>query len=337
MPILTVLNDIHAGAVRSAGTTPESQVQLRNHILTEFEKLLPEEGDLLLNGDVFDTSNVSLITLFKVIQLLTNWLDDHPEACLYNSAGNHDLSKSSNVMSSFQFLGMSLADLYPGRYIHIEQPTLTPYGYVIPHLRNQDVFNAAIASVPATTYVFIHANYDNNFAAQSDQSLNVSKEQAEAMPCQHIIFGHEHHGRSTGKVIIPGNQIASSVSDWLSPGDKKYLTLTKLGPQLVNCASRAEQFIEMDYSNLVTTDHKFVRVSGVADAETMGAALSSINKFRGFSKAFVVTNGIETVSDDGAAEVFSNSLESVQAFDIIAALRKILSPKEMDAIGKFIC
>lgn len=337
MPSLTILNDIHAGAVRSAGTTPESQLALREHIRSSFANLLPDEGDLLLNGDLLDSGNVSLLALFNILEVLTSWLDDHPTASLYNSAGNHDLSKSSNILSSFQMLGLILSKSYPGRYIHIEEPTMTPYGYIIPHLRNQDLFNVAIANVPATQYVFVHANFDNNFAAQSDQSLNVSRLQVETMPCQHIIFGHEHHGRNLGKVLIPGNQIASSVSDWLSPGDKKYVQLTQMGPVLATSARRADEFIDLNWKNLEVTTHKFVRVSGAATEEELGSALAAINKFRNVSPALVISNGIETLSDDSTAEVFSSSLESVQAFDILAALRKILTKEEMSALEKFVC
>ncbi len=52
---LRVINDTHIGAIRSAGTTAASQLALRKHILERFQKLLPAAGDLLINGDLFDS------------------------------------------------------------------------------------------------------------------------------------------------------------------------------------------------------------------------------------------------------------------------------------------
>lgn len=335
--MLTVLNDIHAGAVRSSGTTPASQLLLRAHIHSNLERLMPDEGDVLFNGDLFDTGNVALSVLYSVAKILSTWLDDHPTSCIFSSAGNHDLSKSTNILSSFQFLNLFLSDTYPDRFIPIEKPMLTPYGYVIPHLPNQDLFDQALKACPHTAYVFVHANYNSGFAAQSDQSLNLSAEQAEALPCHTVIFGHEHHGRAVGKVLIPGNQIASSVSDWLSPGDKKFVQITKTGPSLVTAATRASEFTEMNWKELTVTDHKFVRVTGSADAADMGAALAAINKFRAMSPALVISNGVETVVAEGTAETFSSNLESVQSFDIMKALAKILTKAEMDALGKLVC
>lgn len=327
---LTVLNDVHAGAIRSAGTTPVSQWLLRKHIVESFKRLLPYSGDLLLNGDTFDSGNVPIHDVLQIFEVLADWLHDHKTSKLYNSAGNHDLSKTSTVLSSFQFLGALLSRQFPDRYVHIEQPTMTPHGYVIPHLRNQDMFDLALEAVPACDVVYIHANYDNGFAAESDQSLNVSKEQAEALPCKHVIFGHEHHARTLGKVIITGNQIASSVSDWLSPGDKRFAIVQGSKVDLHVSARRCEEFIEVGWKHLATvTDKKFIRVSGMATADEISNAVTALNRFRAASEALVVTNAIETQTDEGVAEVFSSSLDSVQAFDIMEALRKIFTAEEM--------
>jgi DNA repair exonuclease SbcCD nuclease subunit len=335
--MLTVLNDIHIGVQRSAGTTPATQWELRKHILRKFKDLLPETGDCLLNGDMFDTSNVPIHDVLITFEILADWLKEHPASTLYNSAGNHDASKTSTVLSSFQFLGKLLKRQFPGQYVHIEEPMMTPFGYVIPHMRNQDVFNLALAEVPACDYVFVHANYNNGFAAESDQSLNVSAEQAEAMPCKHIIFGHEHHGRNAGKVIVPGNQIASSVADWLSPGDKKYIVIDDTH-ELRTAARRSDEFLEVSWKELgsVSGEPKFIRVSGSATSDEMGSAISALNKFRSLSSALVISNAIETVSDESAAEIFSANLESVAAFDIVAALRRALTTEEFSTIEPYV-
>lgn len=336
--MLTVLNDTHVGALRGAGTTPASQWALRQHLLSGLARLLPARGDLLFNGDIFDTSNVPVYDVLKVYELLSDWLNDHRTAKLYNSAGNHDLSKTSTTMSSFQFLGKLLSRSFPERYVHIEEPVMTPYGYVIPHLRNQDIFNSAIEAVPACKFLFVHANYANGFAAQSDQSLNVSVEQVDASRAEVFVFGHEHHGRTANRVVIPGNQIASSVSDWLSPGDKKFVRIENDVLSLQVCALRSDQYIEVDWRNLSTAEMKpFMRVSGAASSVEVSGAISSLNRYRASAFSFVITNAIEVASDTAATESFSQSLDSVQSFDIVKALRKHLSAKEMQTVEPFIC
>lgn len=326
--MLTVLNDVHIGAIRSAGTTPVSQFELRKHILAEFKRLLPESGDLLLNGDLFDTNNVPISDVLQTYLTLNTWLQEYPTAKLYNAAGNHDMSKTSNVLSSFQFLGKLLKLAYPARYIHVEEPVMTPYGYVIPHLRNQDLFNLALEQVPECDYLFVHANFDNGFAAQADQSLNVSKDQAEACKAKRIIFGHEHHKRMSGKVVIPGNQIASSVADWLSPQDKGYLVLDGSAIRQVASATRDSQFAELDWKQLADCDKKFVRVVGDATAEDASAVVNAINKFRKTSEAFVITNAVNISTGESVVD-FDSTLESVQHFSVMSALREFMTAEEM--------
>lgn len=336
--MLTVLNDTHAGAIRGAGTTPASQWALRQHLLSEMNRLLPVKGDLLLNGDLFDTANVPVYDVLRVFEILSDWLNTNRTSVLYNSAGNHDISRTSTTLSSFQFLGKLLKRSFPERYVHIEDPTLTPYGYVIPHQRNQDMFDLALEAVPPCRFLFVHANYANGFAAQSDQSLNVSVEQVEDSKAEVFVFGHEHHGKTAHRVVIPGNQIASSVADWLSPGDKKYATIEDDKLTLHTCALRADQYVEVDWRNLSTEEGKaFMRVSGAASSAEVSGAISALNRYRASSSSFVITNAIEVASDADAATSFSQSLDSVQTFDIVRALRNHLSTKEMQTVEPYIC
>lgn len=335
--VLTVLNDVHAGALRSAGTTEASKWALRRHIVSQFGGLLPSSGDLMILGDLFDTNNVPIYDVLTVYETLSAWLVQHSESKCYSVAGNHDLNKVSNVLSSFQFLGRLLTRQFPERYVHIEAPQAIPYGYVIPHLRNQDLFDMALKDVPECETLFLHVNYDNNFAAQSDQSLNLSKEQAAAAPAKTILIAHEHHTRTSGKVIIPGNQIASSVSDWLAPSDKYYTTISKLGVQLQVAALRADQFEEVTVDNLAEATKPFIKVTGLAEPENLQKILSAINKFRASSDAFVITNGVTTKSDESIAEVFSSSLENVQAFSVTKALKAVLTEEEYKIVEPFLC
>lgn len=330
---LTVLNDVHIGVSRTAGTTPASQVALKNHILQRFSELLPETGDLMILGDLFDTGNVPMFEVLETYKVLLTWLN-RSDGTLYNVAGNHDLNKSSNILSSFQFLGALLKMSHPERYVHVETPILTPYGYVIPHLHNQEAFNAALTAVPTCHRLFVHVNVDNNFAAQSDHSLNLSTEQIEALPVEQIVCAHEHHRRTLGKVVIPGNQIASSVADWLSPQDKFMAVINNGELALIQTSVRSEEFEELPWdSEPLASIKRFVRVTGVTTAEAAAGAISAINRLRASSPAFVVTNATSVQSADGNT-VFSDSLESVQSFSILDALRRFLTDDEYSVVEK---
>lgn len=327
---MRVLNDIHIGAIRSAGTTAASQIALRKHILERFAFLLPAVGDLLINGDLFDSFQAPLSDVMSTYEILADWLQAHPSATLYNSAGNHDLSKTNVVMSSFQFLGRLLTRQFPRQYVHIEQPTEVPYGYVIPHLANQDIFNQALAAMPKTSRLFLHCNLGNKFAETADQSLNLSMAMLETLPCDEVVLGHEHKHRVVGKALVVGNQIPTSVSDWLGP-DKYYAEVFN-AISLRCCAQRREEFSQIDWQGLkdAQTNALFVQVTGDAVSAQAFEVVSAINKFRKTSDAFVVSNAVDVTTDDGG--VFSANLESVKAFSIMKSLKESLTAKEYDKI-----
>ena len=321
--MLKIINDIHIGVIRGAGTTPESQWNLRQHILKSFADLLPTEGDVMILGDLFDTSTIPIHDVLGTYEILNKWLS-RGSGSLYLVAGNHDLCKSSNVMSSFQLVGKLLEKVFTQRVIVIEKPTLTNYGYVIPHLANQVLFDEALKAAPKCDIVFAHCNYDNHFAAQADQSLNLTREQAQALPCRHIVLGHEHQSRVSGKVVIPGCQIMTSVSDCLGRGQVRSLTLD--ASLTINVFPFKDTFLEADWRELKITDHKFVRVVGRATADEATAVVNQIARFRQVSKALVITNAVQVISSDDSA-VFEQSLESIQGFSIWNALQEVL-PEE---------
>lgn len=333
--MLRVLNDVHIGVNRSAGTTIQSALDLRKHIRDKFKSLLPETGDVMILGDLFDTGNVAISELFATYEILDDWLRNH-DGCVYNVRGNHDVTKTSNVMSSFDFLGKLLKRQHPEKYVHITESCLTPHGYVIPHYPNQDLFNLeverAIESYEGDN-IFFHCNYDNNFAAQSDQSLNLSKEQADRLRVKRIIMGHEHNPRKLGKVLIPGNQIASSVSDWLHEGDKFFTEVVDGVAALSKASDKASEFIEMPYTALEVTDHKFIRITGRVAASDHSKLITALNRFRLKSEALVITNAVETVSEDHK-EIVAQSLESVKAFSVWDALKEILTEDEIKILEK---
>ena len=325
--MLTIINDTHISAVRSAGTTPATRQALRERILLRFESLLPEQGDLLINGDLLDQTHVAASDLFATYGILTRWLTAHPGSYLYSSRGNHDCASSSNVMSSFDLLGKLLSMHFPTRYVHIDKPVMTDHGYVIPHMPNQVLFDDAIAAVPECDYLFVHCNISNNFAAQSDHSLNLSLDQIAACKAKQIICAHEHHGRKLGKVTITGNQIATSVSDWLSPGDKQYAVIDNGQLTLHTCACRADEFAEMPWNDLKPSTAPFIRISGEATAEQASEALAAVAAYRRTSEALVVANAVKVQAAEGAG--FEGAVADMKGFDVMAMLRDVLDPGEV--------
>lgn len=329
---LTVLNDTHIGAIRSAGTTPTSQIALRKHILQKFGSLLPDTSDLLINGDLFDTFNAPITDVLHSYEHLSDWLHINQKATLYNSAGNHDLSKSSNVMSSFQFIGKLLTRQFPNRYVHIEQPTEIPCGYVIPHLSNQSLFDGALEQMPQTSNLFLHCNLGNKFAEESDQSLNLSLQALDKLPCDRVVLGHEHQSRTVGKVIVVGNQIPTSVSDWLGGNDKYYAEVGK-DVTLHRCAKREEEFAAMDWDKLEPSDCKFIQITGTAATEQSFDVITAVNQYRRQSEAFVISNAVKIKADDNSE--FTYNLESVKSFSIVKALKEHLTTEEFTKLEEF--
>ena len=326
---LRILNDVHIGAIRSGGTTPSTALELRKKLLVDFEKLLPVGKDLMLLGDLFDKANIPLTDVLETFKILSKWLASNPDNWLFNVAGNHDLSGSSNVLSSFQFLGALLKHSYPDRYMHIEEPSYTPYGYVIPHLRNQGLFDLALEQAPANKVLFVHANFESPFAQHSDQSLNFTHEQVQKAKL--VVCAHEHQARSHKNVEIPGNQIASSVSDWLGAKTKRFLTLDETGFYYTDCVNNYEEFIVQDWRDLEDTGHVFVRVEGLASAEQASDVVNAINRFRKKSQALVITNAVK-IESDGTTVDFESTLEKVQGFNVMEALRNFLNAEEMKII-----
>lgn len=325
--MLTILNDIHISANRSAGTTPATAQQIKTRTLEKFASLLPVYGDLMILGDLFDTNNINAGDLFTTYELLSDWMHYKPGSHLYLVRGNHDVSKTSSQLSSFDLLCKLLQARFDNLTVVADGGQLTPYGYVIPHMPNQDLFDLELERVPECDYLFVHCNIDNNFAAQSDQSLNLSREQIAATKAKHIVCAHEHHARNLGKVTIPGNQIATSVADWLSPSDKQFAVIEDGVLSLRTCAKRPEEFCEMPWNAIVDTDAPFVRISGDASAEQAAEALAAVAAYRRRSNALVVTNAVKIATVDG--ENYEDAVANMANFDVMSMLREVLDKSDM--------
>jgi metallophosphoesterase superfamily enzyme len=331
--MLTVLHDLHLGANRSAGTTVNSKVALRARMQAQFRELLSGiDTDLMILGDLYDTFDINPVDIVQSYFAFSTWLTMNPTKKLYLVPGNHDLSKTSSTLSSFAMLGEFLSASHSMQVIRMDKPGMTPYGYVIPHLPNQALFDEALLEVPECDVLFLHVNYDNKFAARSDQSLNLTAEQAAACKAQRILIAHEHNSRTTGKIVIPGNQIASSVSDWLHSPFKFYAQVSGSTITLVNCRARTNEYVEINWKEL--DGHpatSFIRVTGTATAEEATIAVTTLAKYRASSPALVISSAIEMQTTDDT-EAFSSSLESAQSFDVWRALEEHLTTDQLTKV-----
>ncbi len=331
---MLVINDLHIGVLRNAGTTPATSIALRRWAIENLRTLLANaDDDVVILGDLFDTHCIPMQDLLETYQVLQTWLEGNTFK-LYGVCGNHDLSKDSSKLSSFQFL-FKLLEGPRCTYLQGADWLDEAEGiYAVSHVLNQDILDLHLSQVPKCKYLLVHANYDNNFAAQSDHSLNISREQAEESPCEKIIFAHEHHSRTalSGKVFVCGNQFPTSVSDCLDKDDKFAHRLTDSGIEKVHTWIKSD-FIDMPWNALTDTSAKFIRISGTAKPEEATAATEAVANLRRTSQAFVITNAVQVGTDEELQKASLQSLEAVQAFDVMAALKEVLTKEEYAVVA----
>lgn len=336
-----VINDTHVGVIRSAGTTPATAYALRQWVLQQFASLLQQASDcdLLINGDLFDTENIPYSDFFEVYKLLMEWLIENEDSKLYLPPGNHDLSKTTTTMSSQQLLTRLLVSMLPDRVIVPERGTAIDVaghkGWVIPHVTNQELFDLELVKVPKVKYLFVHCNFDNKFAVQSDHSLNMSKEQAEKLPVEMIVFGHEHQKKMalTGKVMITGNQFPTSVADCIGNTDK---FMAFIGPKQFELKPTwlgAESFFKADWRELnkVPAEAQFIRVEGDVTQSEAPSVVTAISKLRKAHTAFVITNATTV---EGKTIETSVQMDQVANFNVVDALFKLLKDRNPAWAGK---
>ena len=149
--------------------------------------------------------------------------------------------------------------------------------------------------------MFLHCNFDNHFAAQTDHSLNLSAERAQqfAEKGVQLVLGHEHHGRHLGNVRIIGNQIPSSIADCLDPNKvKQYAVLEDRELTLHDFMPVDDVFAEVDWQTDTLPDKQFIRVTGEAAYEQASEVVQRIAEWRKSSDAFVITNAVKVGSLD---------------------------------------
>ena len=345
---MLIINDLHLGVNRSGGTTPLTHATLTEYTHEKFEWLLDQtdqDGCLLIDGDLFDGFLVSNNVLLRTFSGLSTRLYSGVIKKLLLARGNHDIAKDSTKLSSLDLLGALLVEAYPQRVVVITEPTVIRWGaenessaWVIPHAENQDIFDMWIGQVinDPQDIVFVHANYDNGFAAESDHSLNLTKEWCNALETvgvQKIIFGHEHQqGIRPNGVIIIGNQFPTSISDCLNNDSKRALQISETGhiTELQTWTDRGSYF-ECDWAKLdqVPEDAQFVRIKGEATDEQAAAVLDAASALRKKHGAFVITNSV--VVNGRTLDISAlDAVEQVQTFDVTAFLFDNLSADQVE-------
>ena len=347
-----ILNDTHLGVQRAAGTTPVSANQLRRWLQQQFKDYIRGVNEpLLINGDLFDSFNVANSDVLECFHTLASFAK---REMLILVAGNHDLSKDSSKMSSFEWLGEVLTTIRPGSVMMIKEPHwFESWGqYVIPHLTNQEMLDSAIANLIENVapdaaaqgkpikFCLFHANYDNHFAAQAEHSLNVSQEQALALISSGVmpVFGHEHPKRvvdlGDGDVLCTGNQWPSSVSDCIgSTGKYAHRLLPNGNYESIKTWEPEEGYAEVDWRELDVfgSNANFIRVTGEATFEEAADVVAAVSRLRQRSEAFVVTNAVKTARADDNLELEEAATVS-QKLDVVKLLCEALTEEEANRV-----
>jgi len=123
--------------------------------------------------------------------------------------------------------------------------------------------------------------------------------------------------------------VASSVADCLQEEPKNYTILDQGRANLILVPDQPA-YAEVDWRD-TATQAKFVRVTGKATAEEAADAVGKVARLRQSSDAFVVTNAID-IKGDAINEEFAKSLENVKSFNVLEALKKLLSEDEIAII-----
>jgi metallophosphoesterase superfamily enzyme len=336
-----IVNDIHLGVQRNAGTTPKTAVAIKAYLLSNLRELMFAHLDkhIIINGDIFDQFNVSLNDAFDFFLLCKEWLEQSYDTCdLYLAEGNHDLSKNSANMCSLEFV---VGALNSERVILVDSPMeIVGHGiYIIPHVANQDMFDMELvkAAELKDTLILVHANYDNNFTLQSDHSLNVSREEALKVIENNntLMFGHVHQqARPHDRIIVAGNQWPSSVADCLGNTTKQAFIFSPSSRSVnsVQTWTREGSFIELPWEELeYVGEYEFVRVVGKCPTEQAAEMLAAISKYRQRSTAFVVTNAVSVAGVADMADLPA-SLETVKGFDVLGYLYENLDEEQVKVV-----
>ncbi len=330
-----VTTDYHVAVKRVGGTTPESQVRLRQYIRDAIQAQL-DDTDHLIAGDLFSDFTVDTSELVEAYRIFSTWLAASGRK-LALVRGNHDFSVRGTAVSSFDLLGMILTDKFPKQVTIASEVTEWKQFILVPHLPNNDILNTEISKLSCVTdkVIVFHANVDNFFATETQHSLNVTIEQVEDLVSRNnlVIFGHEHQYRSlvNGRCLVLGNTVPSSIADCIGSPFKYSATVTGTDYELNPTWKAEDTYYEVDWRDMeVDMDCLFIRVTGEATANEAADVIKAVSQLRQRHDAFVITNAVkvEGVSSDFATE----SIESLKAFDVVGAIMEELNEQEQECV-----
>lgn len=346
------INDLHIGVERVAGTTPQTMARLRNELGASIEGLVMAHLDkhLLINGDAFDSFNVEISEIFRLLEILSKWLEGSyvdalggDQTVVAISRGNHDISKDSSRMSAFDFLCAVLKARYGGRVIVVVEPgcAVFPGHYVIPHMPNQALFDEAIETAikyaQSPCYLHLHANWDNDFAVEADHSLNLSYAQAKRLvdAGYHLVFGHVHQqAEPMRNVTVVGNQFPTSIADCMGNNTKRaFVFHPDMSREEITTWEAEGSFVQIDWKLLDETPAwaDFVRVTGLAKQSEAAAMLQAVSKFRQVAPCYVVSSAVKIEGLDDVAELEVAATE-MKKLDVLAYLYEQLDPEQAAAV-----
>lgn len=346
-----ILNDLHFGVIRQGGTTPQSQVALREYLRSSVTHVLStsKADHVVINGDLFDGFTVEVSEVIKVYELFADWIHES-NGRLTLISGNHDVSAKGDRVSSFHLLCHFLKARFPEQVFVIDHTNgLTAvHGniWAISHCLNQELFNIeidkAIASPPpACSYLLLHCNYKNTFAENSDHSLNLNDDQVGALMRAgwNLILGHEHCGYELrgGRVVVTGNQFASSIADCIGEKVKRAAVIDGNVPSFVVTQRMEDVFCEVDWRDLGNGPFilkHFYRIVGEASAAEAADVVSAIAKFRQecCADVFAISNAVKVEGHVALDEAAVSTIESVKAFDVVSAIMEKLEPREVEVV-----
>jgi DNA repair exonuclease SbcCD nuclease subunit len=347
---MKVISDLHIGAKRRAGTTPQSQAALRTHIFSEFRDLMTEPFNqhIVVNGDLFDNFTVDSRDLLETFEIMVECLEKGNSITLI--MGNHDAVARSTQVSSFHTLCRVLKSMtYRFNFVDHTHGLTWIGGWselpvlAISHQLNQDLFDIEIKKAVEMggdgRVLLLHCNVGNKFAEDDMHSLNLNDEQLDALMRSgwQIVCGHEHQMRTLrgGRVVIPGNQIVTSISDCLNCDAKYYVWITDK-VELVKLFDVKDVFTEVDWQDEVLMDDMFVRVTGTATAEQASEVVDAVASFRKESDAFVVANAVKI---DGVCDFDSlteASFDDIKKIDVLGLMLEEFNERERVVIKELL-
>lgn len=343
-----ILNDLHIGVNRSGGTTPQSQLALRDYLRDSLANLLAttKENCVIVNGDLFDGFTVDINEVINTYVIFSDWLQGNPRGELHLVAGNHDWNPRGDKISSFHLLCFFLKTNF--EHVHVYDKGYDQIAgdiWSIPHMPNQALFDIEIEKACSVKwpedrkgFLLLHCNYKNKFAENSDHSLNISDDQVAKLMIAGwtLIIGHEHKGYSLrgGRIIVSGNQFPSSIADCIGEKTKSCLIVNGDKVELSETWGAFDNYAELDWREVrdgavAPDDHGFIRFVGEASAAEASDVIGVIARARQkWGRVFVVTNAVKVEGVEAAAELAELNFEATKAFDVLGAILEQLDEAE---------